>query len=88
VKIGRQYLDDTSPAVRRALVERWRAMTPAEKGAVVSAASRALFRAHVAGLALRHPGAVGGELERLAAESRLGRAAADEIAKRSAPPAR
>jgi len=48
---------DTSPDVERLQVERWRQMSPAEKAAIVSGLTRAVYDLALAGVRLRHPGA-------------------------------
>jgi hypothetical protein len=48
---------DTSPEIERRQIERWRAMTPAEKAAIVSGLTRASFEMARAGVRHRHPDA-------------------------------
>jgi hypothetical protein len=72
----RPQAEDTEPAVDRRLIEAYRAMTPAEKGARIAADSVAIERLALAGIALRNPSgtSTGGLLE--LATLRLGRACA------------
>ena len=48
---------DTSPEVERLQVERWRQMSPAEKAAIVSGLTRAVYDLARAGIRQRHPDA-------------------------------
>jgi hypothetical protein len=48
---------DTSPETEQRQIERWRAMTPAEKAAIVSGLTRASFEMARAGVRHRHPNA-------------------------------
>lgn len=65
-------IDDTEPWARDLLVERWRAMTPTEKLAVMSAHSIALQEMSIAGLRRRHPHDSEEDLELRAAVLRVG----------------
>ena len=46
---------DTSPEVERLQIEGWRLMSPAEKAAVVSGLTQAVYDLALAGVRLRHP---------------------------------
>jgi hypothetical protein len=46
---------DTSPEIEQLLVERWRAMSPAEKAAIVSGLTTAAYDLALAGVRRRHP---------------------------------
>jgi hypothetical protein len=48
---------DTSPEIERMQINRWRQMSPAEKGAIVSGLTQAVFDLSLAGIRLRYPGA-------------------------------
>ncbi|MBI2828021.1 MAG: hypothetical protein HYX77_01955 [Acidobacteria bacterium] len=48
---------DTSPEIERMQIERWRQMSPAEKAAVVSGLTQAVYDLALAGIRLRHPDA-------------------------------
>jgi hypothetical protein len=48
---------DTSPEIERMQIERWRQMSPAEKAAIVSGLTRAVYELALAGIRLRHPAA-------------------------------
>ena len=63
---------DTDDWVERLLVEHWRGMTPAQKGALVTSLSRAVHELSLAGIRLRHPEADARELFERAACLRLG----------------
>lgn len=63
---------DTDERVDRLLFDRWRALSPAEKARIVTAATQALHRTHLAGLRRRHPDDDERTLEDLAARIRLG----------------
>lgn len=51
------HSSDTSPEIERRQIEHWRAMTPAEKAAIVSGLTRASFEMARAGVRHRHPDA-------------------------------
>ena len=46
---------DTSPEVERLQIERWRLMSPAEKAAVVSGLTQAVYDLALAGVRQRYP---------------------------------
>jgi hypothetical protein len=46
---------DTSPEIERLQIERWRQMSPAEKAAIVSGLTQAVFELAHAGIRIRHP---------------------------------
>lgn len=46
---------DTSPAVEALQIERWRQMTPAEKGEIITGLTRAVFELAAAGVRHRYP---------------------------------
>lgn len=46
---------DTAPEIERLQIERWRQMSPAEKGAIVSGLTQAVFDLALAGVRQRHP---------------------------------
>lgn len=46
---------DTSPEIERRQVERWRAMTPAEKAAIVTALTQTAYEMARAGVRHRYP---------------------------------
>lgn len=48
---------DTSPDTERRQIERWREMTPAEKAAIVSGLTNAVYELAHAGIRQRHPDA-------------------------------
>ena len=48
---------DTAPEVERLQIERWRQMSAAEKAAIVSGLTQAVFELALAGVRLRHPDA-------------------------------
>jgi hypothetical protein len=48
---------DTSPEIEHLLIERWRRMSPAEKAALVSGLTQAVYDLALAGIRLRHPDA-------------------------------
>lgn len=48
---------DTSPEIERMQIERWRQMSPAEKAAIVSGLTQAVYDLAAAGIRLRHPDA-------------------------------
>ena len=66
-------LQDTSPEAEAILVAGWRAMTPAEKLALVSAMTRTAQELSLAGIRVRHPDATGDELRLRLAALRLPR---------------
>lgn len=53
---------DTAPEVEHLQVARWRAMSPAEKAAIVTGLTQAAFEMAAAGVRHRHPGASSSEL--------------------------
>ena len=75
---------DTSPEVECLQVERWRQMSPAEKAAIVSGLTRAVYDLARAGIRQRHPDASPREqflrLARLTLGTELARQAYPEIA--------
>ena len=48
---------DTAPEIERLQIEGWRQMSAAEKAAIVSGLTQAVFDLALAGVRLRHPGA-------------------------------
>jgi hypothetical protein len=48
---------DTSPEIERMQIDRWRQMSPAEKAAIVSGLTQAVYDLALAGTRLRYPGA-------------------------------
>jgi hypothetical protein len=46
---------DTSPEIERMQIERWQRMSPAEKAAIVSGLTQAVYDLARAGIRLRHP---------------------------------
>ena len=46
---------DTSPEVEALQIERWRQMTPAEKGEIITGLTRAVFELAAAGVRHRYP---------------------------------
>jgi hypothetical protein len=46
---------DTAPAIEQMQIDAWRRMTPQEKGATVTALTRATFAMTLAGIRHRHP---------------------------------
>ena len=64
---------DTAPEVWHMLIERWRAMSPAEKLAVVDAANRACEALAAVGVRRRHPEASDDEVRQRVIALRLGR---------------
>lgn len=60
---GRPQSRDTSAEIERRQIEAWRAMSAAQKLAIVSQLSLAAEELAVAGIRMRHPGAAGRELE-------------------------
>ena len=48
---------DTSPEIERMQIERWRQMSAAEKAAIVSGLTQAVYDLALAGVRLRHPDA-------------------------------
>jgi hypothetical protein len=46
---------DTSREIERLQIERWRAMSPAEKAAIVSGLTQAVYDLALAGIRFRHP---------------------------------
>jgi hypothetical protein len=48
---------DTSPEIERMQIDRWRQMSPAEKGAIVAGLTQAVYDLSLAGIRLRYPGA-------------------------------
>lgn len=46
---------DTSPAVEALQIERWRQMTPAEKGEIITGLTKAVFELAAAGVRHRYP---------------------------------
>ena len=55
--MGQPLALDTSPEIEQLLVERWRAMSPAEKAAIVSGLTAAAYELALAGVRRRHPNA-------------------------------
>ena len=51
----RPLAQDTAPAIEQAQVERWRAMSPAQKADVVTGLTQAAFEMARAGVRHRHP---------------------------------
>lgn len=49
--------DDTAPDIERRQIERWRAMSPAEKAALIGGLSAAALDLAAAGVRHRYPGA-------------------------------
>ncbi|MCU0225924.1 MAG: hypothetical protein MUF27_18070 [Acidobacteria bacterium] len=66
-------LQDTSPEAEAVLVAGWRARTPAEKLALVSAMTRTAQELSLAGIRARHPHATEDELRLRLAALRLPR---------------
>jgi len=64
---------DTAPEVERVLLERWRAMTTAEKAALVERLTRASEALALAGIRDRHPHADEEELRLRLGGLRIGR---------------
>lgn len=64
---------DTSIEAERILLERYRAMTPAEKIAIARALTRTVHELALAGARLRHPEATDDELRLHVAATRLPR---------------
>lgn len=73
-------IDDTDPRTQALLVERWRAMTPTEKLALMDAHSVALQEMPMVGLRVRFPLADDAEIELRAAALRIG---VEEFAERT-----
>ena len=48
---------DTTPEIELRQIERWQQMSPAEKAAIVSGLTRAVYDLALAGVRLRHPNA-------------------------------
>jgi hypothetical protein len=48
---------DTSPEIERLLIQRWREMSAAEKAAIVSGLTQAVYDLALAGIRHRHPDA-------------------------------
>ena len=48
---------DTTPEIERMQIERWRAMTPAQKAEIVSGLTKAAYELARAGVRSRHPDA-------------------------------
>ena len=48
---------DTSPEIERLQIERWRQMSPAQKAAIVSGLTQAVYDLALAGIRIRHPDA-------------------------------
>lgn len=48
---------DTSPEIERLQIERWREMSPAQKAAIVSGLTQAVYDLALAGIRIRHPDA-------------------------------
>jgi hypothetical protein len=46
---------DTSPEIERLQIDRWRQMSPAQKAAIASGLTRAVYDLALAGVRLRHP---------------------------------
>ena len=46
---------DTSPEIERLQIERWREMSPAQKAAIVSGLTQAVYDLALAGIRTRHP---------------------------------
>ncbi len=49
--------EDTSPAIEQQQVDAWRVMSPAEKAAMVTGLTQAVFELALAGVRQRHPNA-------------------------------
>ena len=47
---------DTSPEIERLQIERWRQMSPAQKAAIVTGLTQAVYDLALAGIRIRHPG--------------------------------
>ncbi|MCL4683448.1 hypothetical protein KJ059_01715 [Myxococcota bacterium] len=60
---GRPQSRDTSVEIERRQIEAWRAMSAAQKLAIVSQLSLATEELAAAGIRMRHPGVSGRELE-------------------------
>jgi len=72
---------DTPEDVERRQIERWRAMSPAEKAGLVSSLTSATFALALAGVRHRHPSATAQEHFLRLAVITLG----DELARRAYP---
>lgn len=48
---------DTPPEIERLQIERWRQMSPAQKAAIVSGLTQAVYDLALAGIRMRHPDA-------------------------------
>ncbi len=70
---------DTDAASERHQIERWRAMSPAEKLGLVTELNAAVDTLAVAGIRLRHPGASPREQFLRLACVKLGRALATQV---------
>jgi hypothetical protein len=53
--MGEPLARDTSPEVERLQIDRWRAMSPAEKAALVSGLTAAVYDLAMAGVRRRYP---------------------------------